>query len=181
MYVRSINIEEHGDWHRGFVNPFWSKTSYTKLKYNRLPFNNSKDVAKWMLQGYTHSHYTGLLCDMNAEQPVYTKDFISWFAKVFKAKDIGISFYQMPTGVILPTHKDTYKKYRSLFKCKLKDCMRVIVFLDEWHPGHFFEIDGHSITNYKKGDFVFWRGNTPHMASNIGIKTRYTMQITGHR
>ena len=29
--------------------------------------------------------------------------------------------------------------------------------------GHIFEIDGHSITNYKKGDYVFWKGSIiPH-------------------
>ena len=41
--------------------------------------------------------------------------------------------------------------------------------------GHIFEIDGHSITNYKKGDYVFWKGSTiPYGYSNIGLKTRYT-------
>jgi len=180
-FIGSVTTEQHGSWHKGFIDSFWSKTSYTKLDYERQPFNNNADLNKWQKQGYTHKHFTGLLCDMNAQQPPYTKDFINWFEKYYKAKDVGVSFYEMPTGIILPTHKDTFKKYRSLFKCNLKDCIRAIIFLDDWYPGHFFEINGHSITNYKKGDFVFWEGSTPHMAANIGIKTRYTMQITGHK
>lgn len=180
-YISSVITKQYPEWHKGFVKSFWSGTSYKKLEYTRQPFNNQKDLIAWTKQGYTHKHFTGLLCDMNAQQPNYTKDFVNWFARTYKAKDIGISYYKMPTGVILPTHKDTFKKYRALFKCNLKDCIRAIVFLDEWHPGHVFEINGHSITNYKKGDFIFWQGSTPHMAANIGLTTRYTMQITGHK
>jgi len=180
-HLGSIVVQDYGNWHRGYVSPFWSKNSYTTLNYKRQPFNNISDIKKWRDQGYTHKYYTGMLCDMNTQQPKYVPDFINWFANTYNAKNIGVSFYEMPTGVILPTHKDTFKKYRSLFKCKLKDCIRAIVFLDKWQPGHVFEIDGHSITNYRKGDFIFWQGNTPHMAANIGVKTRYTMQITGHK
>ena len=178
-HLTSMITRQNENWHQGFVNPFWSKTSYTKLNYKRQLFNNNKDLVKWKSQGYTHKHFTGLLCDINDKQPMYIKDFISWFERTYGAKNVGVSLYKMPTGVILPTHKDTFKKYRSLFKCSLKSCMRAIVFLDKWHPGHFFEIDGHSVTNYKKGDFIFWQGNTAHMAANIGLETRYTMQITG--
>ena len=180
-HIASIVSKKYPNWERGFVDSFWSKVSYTKLDYKREPFNNKRDIKKWRSQGYTQEHFTGLLCDMNSIQPAYIDDFISWFERYYKAKDVGVSFYKMPTGVILPTHKDTFKKYRKLFKTNLKDCMRAIVFLDKWQPGHFFEIDGYSITNYKKGDYVFWRGSTPHMAANIGTNVRYTMQITGHR
>tara|TARA_B100001057_G_scaffold134288_1_gene133750 strand:- start:1344 stop:1907 length:564 start_codon:yes stop_codon:yes gene_type:complete len=180
-FLSSVTTRQHQNWHRGFINPFWSKVSYTKLEYTRQPFNNVKDLKRWQTQGYTHEHFTGLLCDINADQPKYTNSFVEWFAKTFKAKHIGVSYYKMPTGVILPTHKDTFKKYRSLFKCSLKNCVRAIIFLDDWQPGHFFEIDGNSITNYKKGDYIFWSGSTPHMAANIGLKDRYTLQITGHK
>ena len=180
-FISSVITKQTDQWHKGFIKSFWSKASYTKLNYERKPFNNQKDLVKWNRQGYTHKYFTGMLCDMNSMHPTYVNDITSWFSRTYHAKNIGVSFYKMPTGVILPTHKDTFKKYRNLFNCNLKDCMRVIIFLDDWYPGHFFEIDGNSITNYKKGDFIFWQGSTPHMAANIGLETRYTMQITGHK
>jgi len=179
--ISSVITKQTENWHKGFIKPFWSKISYTKLDYKRLPFNNDSDIQKWRNQGYTQKYFTGLLCDMNSDHPKYVKDFIDWFSKIYNAKNIGVSFYKMPTSVILPTHNDTFKKYRSLFKCKLKDCFRIIVFLDDWQPGHVFEIDGFPITKYKKGDFIFWNNTTPHMAANIGLKPRYTMQLTGHK
>ena len=113
-HIASIVSKKYPNWERGFVDSFWSKVSYTKLDYKREPFNNKRDIKKWRSQGYTQEHFTGLLCDMNSIQPAYIDDFISWFERYYKAKDVGVSFYKMPTGVILPTHKDTFKKYLSL-------------------------------------------------------------------
>ena len=31
----------------------------------------------------------------------------------------------------------------------------------------------------KKGDYVMWKNDVPHMAANLGRENRYTMQITG--
>ena len=180
-HIGSVVTKQYTNWEKGFTNNFWSKASYTKLDYEQFPFNNPKDVEKWKQKGYPGNNFTGLLCDMKKELPPYVPDFVNWFERYYKAKDIGVSFFKMPTGYIIPTHQDTYKKYRSLFKCSLKNIMRAVVFLDDWQPGHVFEIDGYSVTDYKKGDYVFWRGKTPHMAANIGLKDRYTMQITGHK
>ena len=181
-HIASIVSKKYPNWERGFVNSFWSKISYTSLDYDApLPFNHQKDVMKWKKIGFGGNKFSGHLCNMNKQQPPYVEDFISWFERYYNAKDVGVSFYKMPTGVILPTHKDKFKKYRELFKCPIKNIMRAVVFLDDWKPGHIFEIDGNSITNYKKGDYVCWKGSTPHMAANIGFKTRYTMQITGHK
>ena len=86
-HLGSVVIQDYGNWHRGYMNPFWSKNSYTKLDYKRQPFNNTSDLKKWHNQGYTHKYYTGLLCDMNSEQPKYVPDFINWFAKTYNAKN----------------------------------------------------------------------------------------------
>ena len=45
--------------------------------------------------------------------------------------------------------------------------------------GHYFEIDNQAFTGWEKGDYVMWREDAPHAASNIGIEPRYTLQITG--
>jgi hypothetical protein len=36
------------------------------------------------------------------------------------------------------------------------------------------------IVNWKAGHVVEWLYDTPHMAANIGLEPRYTLQITGH-
>jgi hypothetical protein len=41
------------------------------------------------------------------------------------------------------------------------------------------EIDGNPITKWSAGDWVGWNYDTQHLAANIGMTDRYTMQITG--
>ena len=180
--IKSSITETHDRWHRGHIEPFWSKQSYSKLDYTPESFNNSQDCIKWKRQGYVHpvSHYTGMLCDMRKKQTSWNEDIVEWFEHTYDAKDVGTSYYRMGTGVILPTHKDTYKKYRQLFDVKLKDCFRVIVFLDDWHSGHYFEIEDTAITDWRCGDYVYWQSDVPHMAANIGLEKRYTLQLTAH-
>jgi len=82
----------------------------------------------------------------------------------------------------LPEHVDTYERYIELFDLKGKEdtIRRAVLFLEDWQSGHYLEIEGQAIPHWSKGDYVAWTTNTPHMAANIGITPRYTLQITGH-
>ena len=181
--IKSSITETHERWHKGHIEPFWSKVSYTQLNYALESFNNPSDMMKWKRQGYVHpqSHYTGFLCDMRKPQPAWNDSIIKWFEDTYSVKDVGTSYYRMGTGVILPTHKDTYKKYREIFGVRLKDCVRVVVYLEDWASGHISEVDGVPVTNWRAGDYVFWESDTPHLAANIGLDKRFTLQLTGHR
>ena len=170
------------DWGKGHIDPFWDD-EYKSLQYDLEKFNNPQDLVKWHRQGYVHpdTHYTGFLCDMKKPQPTWNQKFINWFAEEFGVKNVGTSYYRMGTGVILPVHGDIYKRYRELFGCELKDIVRVVVMLEDWQSGHYFEIDNQPQLGWSAGDYHWWIGDTPHMAANIGITKRYTLQLTGHR
>jgi hypothetical protein len=55
-----------------------------------------------------------------------------------------------------------------------------VVFLENWSSGHYLEIGGDVITNWTAGTVVEWAYDVPHMAANIGLLPRYTLQVTGH-
>lgn len=166
------------NWHIGYIEPFWDN-SHELLDYNSEPFNNSQDIDMWTAQGYTPP-FVGDLCDMRKPQTGYTDDLVQMLKNIYGLENTGTSFYRMPTGVVLPTHKDTYKKYRQLFDVEVNQIQRIIVFLENWKSGHYFEIEGKPIVSWKRGDYIWWRGDTEHMAANIGLEPRYTLQVTGH-
>jgi len=87
----------------------------------------------------------------------------------------------MVTNEILPVHGDDYKLYREKFKVELVDCYRILVFLEDWKSGHYFEFNNRPVVDWKSGDYFIWNDKVPHMAANIGIDDRYTLQITGHK
>lgn len=160
------------------INKFWDD-EYKRLDYILEPFNDPASLALWTTQGYT-GPFTGYMCDMRSPQPSWNHRFLS----IFEARgysQIGTSYYRMDTNTILPVHKDLYKRYVELFNLhgQEKRIHRAIVFLEDWQSGHYFEIDSRSYTDWRAGDAVEWCYDTPHMAANIGLIPRYTLQITG--
>ena len=41
------------------------------------------------------------------------------------------------------------------------------------------ECMGEPVVGWRAGQVVEWQYDTPHMAANIGLEDRYTLQITG--
>ena len=161
------------------IDPFWDD-EYKTLEYTVEEFNNLDDINKWNSQGY-RCNYTGAMSDMRQRQPSWNQQFIDYFTTL-GWRDIGTSYYRMDTGTILPVHQDIYKRYVELFKLEGQEhtIRRAIVFLEDWASGHYLELDNVPVTGWKRGFTVIWAYDRPHMAANIGLTPRYTLQITGH-
>ena len=117
---------------------------------------------------------------MRHRQPTWNTQFIDHFA-ARGWKDIGTSYYRMNTGTVLPTHGDLYKRYVEIFRLQGQEhrIHRAIVFLQDWQSGHYAECKGQPFVDWSAGDVVEWCYDTEHMAANLGINPRYTLQITG--
>mgnify|MGYP003344019637 CR=1 FL=1 len=158
---------------------FWD-TEYKNLNYKNEPFNDAVGITQWIDQGYPH-RFTGDMCDMRSPQPSWNHKFIKHFESL-GWQDVGTSYYRMATGTVLPTHRDLYLKYIDLFDLQGQEhtIRRAIVFLENWKSGHYFEGLEVPLTEWTAGTVVEWTYDTPHMAANIGLEPRYTLQITGH-
>jgi hypothetical protein len=166
-------------YHRYQLYPFWD-SEYKNLNYVNESFNDTESLTQWLSQGYS-TRFTGDMCDMRSPQPIWNQRFIDIFAGQ-GWQDIGTSYYRMTTGTVLPTHGDLYLKYIDLFNLQGREhtIRRAIVLLEDWKSGHCLEIQGRPIVDWKAGTVIEWLYDTPHMAANIGLEPRYTLQITGH-
>jgi hypothetical protein len=163
---------------KGFTSPLWTSEIFMNLPWSREPFNDPAQQLKWMAAGYRPIESTGSWIDISNE--MFPTAISSQFGQWKGLNDIGLTIYKMETDEILPVHFDTYKYYRNLFKLDDSvDIVRTIVFLKDWSSGHYIEIDGTAQVGWKAGDWFMWANNTPHMAANIGLDPRYTLQITG--
>jgi hypothetical protein len=161
------------------IECFWDD-EYKNLNYSIESFNNPLDTERWLRAGY-RCNFTGAMCDMRHPQPSWNNKFVDYFTGL-GWKDIGTSYYRMDTGTVLPTHQDTYKRYVELFDLQGKErrIRRAIVFLEDWASGHYLELKGVPVTGWRRGFTVVWAYDAPHMAANVGLTPRYTLQITGH-
>ena len=161
------------------IEPFWDD-EYKNLSYINEPFNDPESVNIWISQGY-QSKICGDLADMRHQ-------LTTWSGKFFELyesrgwQDVGIAFYRMKTGTVMPVHSDVYKRYIELFDLQGQEhtIRRAIVLLESWQSGHYLEVDGKPYVSWSAGDTVEWIYDIPHMAANIGLNDRYTLQITGH-
>jgi len=169
------------DYNRYLVTPFWTKESYQSLNYIKEEFNDPEQVAEWQLLGYDVSRLTGEMCDMRQPQPIWNDRIVQQFQR-YGWKDVGTSYYRMMPGTVLPDHRDRYTRYIELFDLAGQEhtIRRAIVFLEDWHSGHYAECCGDPVVNWTAGTVVEWKFDAPHMAANLGTEPRYTLQITGH-
>jgi hypothetical protein len=158
---------------------FWDD-EFKTLDYIQEPFNDPDNVAKWIAQGY-QSKITGDLCDMRHRLPLWNQQFVEFYQQR-GWKDVGVAYYRMHTGTVMPEHRDLYKRYIEVFGLQGLETTikRAIVFLEDWKSGHYLELDGNPVVRWNAGDVVEWQYDTPHLAANIGLDPRYTLQITGH-
>jgi hypothetical protein len=158
---------------------FWDD-EFKQLNYITEPFNDPISVNQWLAQGY-QGKIVGDLCDMRQQQPSWNDQFVQHFEQL-GWQDIGTSYYRMHTGTVMPVHSDLYKKYIERFDLQGKESniRRALILLEDWKPGHYLEVLGVAYTDWRAGQVVEWTYDTPHMAANIGLKPRYTLQITGH-
>jgi hypothetical protein len=172
-------METHGTSQYN-IYKFWDD-EYKHLDYVQEPFNDPESVSRWLCQGY-QGKITGDLCDMRHRLPSWNHQFVEFYQQR-GWQDIGVAYYCMHTGTVMPEHQDLYKRYIEVFDLQGQEqsVRRAIVFLEDWKSGHYLEIDGRPVVQWIAGDVVEWHYDTPHMAANIGLEPRYTLQITGHR
>lgn len=161
------------------IKQFWDN-EFKTIKYIQEPFNDPVSVNLWISQGY-QSKICGDLCDMRHTLPSWASKFINMY-EAQGWQDIGIAFYRMSTGTVMPVHSDLYKRYIEIFNLQGKETSirRALVLLEDWQPGHYLEVAGTPYVNWIAGDTVEWAYDEPHMAANIGLQDRYSLQVTGH-
>ena len=173
MEIPAINTIEYS------IPVFWDD-EFKHLDYIQEPFNDPVSVDLWISQGY-HNKITGDLCDMRHQLPTWAECFVTMYQDR-GGKDIGIAFYRMRTGTVMPVHSDLYRRYIEIFDLQGQEqsIRRALVLLEDWKPGHYLEAAGVPYVNWSAGKTVEWVYNTLHSAANIGLEDRYTLQITGH-
>ena len=150
--------------------------SFKNLDYQYRPHKDHDMVQQWHDQGYSENlTLNGSAHNLEGTIPKYIQPLcnkLGW-------RDIGCALYQMNCGNIIPVHRDHYTVYKKIIGIRPDQIWRAVVFLEDWKSGHYFEINSKPITQWSAGDYVVWNNDVPHMAANVGVEPRYTLQITG--
>ena len=160
----------------GHVGRFWDD-SFKELPYIKVP-PVDEEYNSYIEQGYDPKYVKSFVGSMyNSSNPM--PDWVTNGLDLFGLVNCGYNFYRMDQQEIMPEHRDHFQNYCKVFNTTYDKVHRMVIMLEDWKPGHYFELDGVGYVNWKAGDWFKWRGDVPHAASNIGREPRYTLQVTG--
>lgn len=106
-----------------------------------------------------------------------SEDIHNFCKTLFPRYSVGVM--KQPPGQTLPSHEDTFFKFAKTNNIDPYQCCRVNIFLEDWKSGHYFEINEKSVLHWKRGDAIIIRRDQMHLSGNMGMTTKYTMQVTG--
>lgn len=166
-------------YYTGYIKPWWTN-EHTLLDYNYFKVRQIELLDKWRDEGFD----SFMRYDIGARD-FYSADDCPEFAKpfftLFNWNNIGISFLKLAPGNGLPEHRDMYQAYKKNLQLPEEaDVWRCNIFLEDWQPGHYFDIDRFGRANWRAGEYTVWKNDVSHSAINFSPINRYTMQITGH-
>lgn len=158
----------------GHFDPFWND-DFKEFPYVKQPIMDS-EIQQWKNMGYDYvKSFSGSMYDNRNPMPEWVKTLEGKMGMYNQT----YTFYRMDTLEIMPVHSDHFNTYCRLNNTTPDQVERAVMMLEDWKPGHYFELDGIGHVNWRAGDWFKWRGDVPHAASNIGVEPRYTLQITG--
>lgn len=157
------------------IEPFWN-ADYKNLNYSLDYFRDQTQVDFWKDKGHNIEN-TSMAVYPVKENNDFTNTISSFFPNL---NYIGFCFHRLDPGHYLPTHEDRYGFYAKKHNIiDLDQIKRYIIFLEKGYDGHLLIVNNKVYSNWDAGDIVGWKGTTPHSAINLGMKERYTLQITG--
>jgi len=153
--------------YHGNIDDFWTEAlqSYT--------FPNSVSTGQ---NSEFHTNYyretNNLLQGFDEELPITDK-----FFKALNLKEGAISWTCIVPGNTIPIHQDKFYKLRTKYNADINQCLRFLVFLEDWTLGHYVEFKDCLITKWHKGDVWVFNHESEHCAANASHKNFYTCQI----
>lgn len=149
---------------------------HRELCYTASEFQDSNQQANWIESGHQLSVLTIDVSPLTEPLP-WMRYLSDYFADL---QDISYCFSRFRPGTYFPMHFDRYGFYSHQHNVTdLSRIRRYILFLEDAVPGHLLQIGKQMYHDWPAGLCVGWQNDQTHMAANLALSDRYTLQITG--
>lgn len=172
------------DWNHksGKIPVKWTKKDYESFSWYRNTDPNGLTTSKKNYELYGNK--VGCLIPKfeNMSEGVFipkkVEEKFGYIKKFFDLDDLVYSFAKYKPGMLLPWHRDKYPTYAKNKKAKVKNIVRIMLFLHDPFPGQQLWIES-KFCKGLAGKWFAWQGSTEHMAANMSNFDRFVIQITG--
>lgn len=157
--------------YHGSIDDFWSQ-DLESFKFTVISPINRQQREDWDHPNYeqTNRH---LPQAFDSDLPSYWKRFLT----DLNIAEGTVSWTNIEPGNVIPKHVDRFYKIRTKFGVDIDQCLRYLIFLQDWQLGHFVEFDNKIITRWKKGDVWVFDSTEYHCAANATQSNFITCQV----
>jgi hypothetical protein len=99
------------------------------------------------------------------------------FFQILDVNKGTISWTCIEPGQSIPVHTDAFYKLRLEHEVDIDQCVRYLIFLQDWVFGHVVEFEEVSITKWRGGDVWVFDHRSKHFASNASNTNFVTCQV----
>lgn len=158
------------------VIPVLWQHHHRSLEYTRDVFKDSDQESKWIQVGH---QVDALSIHLHVVKQPY--EWMSYLSQYFDdLTNLTFCFSKFIPGTYFPMHTDKYGFFVKENNIEdMSKIVRYVLFLEDAQPGHILQIGDKIYNDWPRGFCVGWEYNTPHLAANLGLQDRYTLQITG--
>jgi hypothetical protein len=150
------------------IDNFWSEA----LSSYEFPQRVSLDQRNYFHPNYKDSS-NDLLQGFDDELPSVCQQFYT----ALNITQGSMSWTCIRPGNTIPTHSDNFYKLRLKYNVDVSQCVRYLIFLEDWKLGHFVEFQECIITKWKSGDVWRFDVNSMHCAANASNSNFYSCQV----
>jgi hypothetical protein len=152
----------------GHIENFWADD----LKSFVFPAKYSAGQQSSFHENYSYST-NDLPQAFATEVPYYKK-----FMEVLNIETAMVSWTCIEPGQAIPIHSDSFYKLRQLHNVPIEQCLRYLIFLQDWQLGHFVEFEETIITKWSAGDVWMFDHKSMHCAVNASNNNFITCQVS---
>jgi hypothetical protein len=153
--------------HSGRIENFWENSLETFVfpkKYSA----GQRDTF--------HKNYSNNTNDLPQAFDIEIPNCIK-FKQALNVTTASISWTCIEPGQAIPIHTDAFYKLRQQNNVDVGDCLRYLIFLQDWQLGHFVEFEELIITKWTAGDVWVFDHTSQHCAANASNSDFITCQV----
>jgi hypothetical protein len=151
-------------------------TRHRNLEYCTDVFKDHNQEAGWIQAGHCPDSLT-IELHVVKEPYEWMKYITDYFPNL---GNFSFCFSKFKPGTYFPMHIDRYGFYANHYNIlDLSQLYRYVIFLEDSKPGHILQVGNQVLAGWSRGQCVGWQNDTEHLAANLGLEDRYTLQITG--
>jgi Aspartyl/Asparaginyl beta-hydroxylase len=151
----------------GNIEPFW---------LDELNVYVAEHITPIAPHAIPHVNYEGTMLKQSFNDQLPS----CWplFYERLQVEEGSVCWLTLEPKEVIPVHRDYFYMLKTKKNVDITDCIRYLIMLEDWKPGHMVQLDDLILTDWQAGDVWYFDSDVAHWAANCGTENFYSCQVS---